>query len=135
MAGGKIVTRGIAALLLLGVFALGVFASPIVIGLGRLVQGSVAVRCVGNSACVGDTARTFLMSYHLEDHIGGVSAVFCGPSGSGDWIFMDELIRGQACSQPSYAVEFRTRTTRTVVVIEGETVREITQGPLHIIDL
>lgn len=125
--------RSIVALLALGAFALGLFVSPFVMGFGRTIQGSVTVRCVGQGACVGDTSSAFLRSHNLEDRIGGVSGVFCGPDGQGDWLFITDLLEGRTCPQPRY-VEFRTPTTRTLVSVEDGVVREIQQGPLHTID-
>lgn len=91
------------------------------------------VRCLGPLACVGmnvDEALDFVP----VDEVGGVSAEFCGPDGAEDMIELPAVLRGATCSKSDYVVEFRNRTTRTLVKVRAGKVTGISQGPPHAAD-
>jgi hypothetical protein len=122
-------------------FVLGVFSSSNVLGFGRLLQGSVSVRCVESRACVGDTVDVFLSSY--DEDKGGLSGVFCTATESeqgprriieNGYFFLPEVVGGRTCPSANYFLEFRNPSTRTLVSVENGIVAKIEQGPLHIID-
>jgi hypothetical protein len=118
-------------------FAAGVASSSSVIGFGRLVQGSVNVRCVESDACVGDTVDAFLM--HYEEDRGGLTGVFCIGADrlipEDGYFFLRDVAKGRTCPSANYALEFRNPSTRTLVTVESGAVAKIEQGPLHTIDL
>jgi len=129
----------VAALVALG-FAVGVTSSSNVLGFGRLMQGSVPVRCIDHRACVGDAVDAFLI--HYEEDQGGLTGVFCKSTEVdhmgrrvGDYFFLPDIVQGKTCPNADYLLEFRNPSTRTLVTIEGGIVVHIEQGPLHVIDL
>ncbi len=126
-----------AALLALG-FAAGILSSSNILGFGRLLQGSVSVRCVDNRACVGDGLQVFLT--HYDDDKGGLTGVICVPTEADreaqrmiEDLSLADIVQGRTCPA-NYLLEFRNPSTRTLVSIENGIVTDIEQGPLHIID-
>jgi hypothetical protein len=121
-------------------FAAGVAASSSILGFGRLLQGSVSVRCVDNRACVGDTADAFLV--HYDEDKGGLTGVFCELTEAdreaqrmAEYFFISDIVQGRStCQSANYLLEFRNPSTRTLVFIESGAVTKIEQGPLHTID-
>src|SRR5690606_38000066 len=117
----------------------GVMSSSSVLGFGRLMQGSLSVRCIDDRACVGDSVERFLTAY--DDDKGGLTGVFCKPPSPdqsarrvGQYFFLNEIVQGSTCPTPDYSLESRNPSTRTLVSVESGVVTRIERGPLHIID-
>ena len=91
-------------------------------------QSERSVNCLKHNACVGQTAEKFLLSY--DDDLGGLTAIFCDD----DWMFLSDIVFGKSCASENYALEFRNPSRRTLVSIEGGTIRSIVVGSLHTID-
>ncbi len=125
----RALTIGLVAL----AFAAGVASSSNMIGLGRLLQGDVNVRCIDRKACVGDTVDAFLK--HYNDDEGGLTGVFCtGPDRrivESGYFFIWDIAQGRTCPSPNYVLEFRKPSTRTVATVENGRITRIQQGALH----
>lgn len=91
-------------------------------------QSPASISCVENGACVGQSTDEFLRLYDRDR--GGLTGILCND----DWMYLEEIVRGNICPAASYLLEFRNPSASTVVTVDDGLVSKITIGPLHNID-
>lgn len=94
------------------------------------LRGSREVKCV-KSLCVGASeGQTLRQLALLSRDLGGVDALICGPSESGELLLLGRVVR-EACSERSLLVQLSNGVVRTSFAISGGRLAAIKQEPAH----
>lgn len=128
------------AIILAGAF--GVVSSDFLISNYRMFfGGEQSLKCLPSSGpCVGEKlSETYIGGIYLFDKIGGLDAIFCEDTNpdlvNEELLLVNAIIKGERCEGQIEGFSFRNSTSRTVVIVEQDTITEIRRGSLHTIDL
>jgi len=116
--------------LAMAAFAAGLTVQP-VLQIAESITAPVGdLQCLPNSnVCVG----ALIGSTTIPDAYGGIRDVFCGPNGSGEFIFSPGYLT-QPCTKSDYAIDLVHESNRVMISVSSGRVTHIHEGPLHVID-
>lgn len=124
-------------LLVLLSFLGGIISAPFFDSIAQIFRSEKAKQCVSDAICVGEKIDVIHGLYEI-DSLGGLRSIFCGKphdSGKIEYIFLDDILNGQTCKREQFSLVFGTKTTRTVITVQENSIIELKQGPLHTLDL
>lgn len=124
------------AIVLISFFA-GILTAGPTKAVSQIFRGETSKKCISNTICVGADLKT-IYGFRTLDSIGGLSSIFCGTSydsGNTEYLFLRDILAGSTCNRNKFTLLFQNEFTRTSITIHDGKIAELTQGPLHNLDL